>query len=242
MFYEVVIPAAGQGKRMKVGKNKLFIELAGKPIIVHTLQVFENDPDCKGIILSINPTEEESFQSFIHKYQLKKIKKLVPGGSERQHSVFNGIKHVDENAIVLVHDGARPFINRDIIGQLAETASLHGGAIVAVPVKDTIKKAKHKAVTETVERSSLWAVQTPQAFRVSTLRKAHDIAEKAHFFGTDDASLVERMGETVMIIEGNYDNIKITTPEDLYFAEAILHKIQGNRRKEEQHVSDRTRI
>lgn len=224
MFYEVVIPAAGQGKRMKAGKNKLFIELAGKPIILHTLQVFENDPDCKGIILSINLAEEEWFQSLIREYGLTKIKKLVPGGEERQQSVFNGIKHVEENSIVLVHDGARPFIGQTLIRQLARAAFRHGGAIVAVPVKDTIKKAKDSTVVETVERSSLWAVQTPQAFRVSTLIKAHKIAERQNFLGTDDASLLERIGEAVKIIEGNYDNIKITTPEDLYFAEAILHK------------------
>lgn len=226
MFYEVVIPAAGQGKRMNAGKNKLFIELAGKPIIIHTLQVFENDPECKGIILSINPAEEELFQSFIGQYGLKKIKNLVPGGNERQQSVFNGLRHADKNSIVLVHDGARPFIGHAIIEQLTIAASRHGGAIVAVPVKDTIKKAKDKTVVETVERSSLWAVQTPQAFRVSTLIKAHEMAEREQFLGTDDASLLERMGEAVMIIEGNYDNIKITTPEDLYFGEAILHKMR----------------
>jgi 2-C-methyl-D-erythritol 4-phosphate cytidylyltransferase len=224
MIYEVVIPAAGQGKRMNAGKNKLFIELAGKPLIAYTLQVFESDPNCGGIVLSINPAEEVLFQSIINKYRLKKVKKLVPGGNERQQSVFNGIKHADDDSIVLVHDGARPFIGHELIEELVHAASRHGGAIVAVPVKDTIKKAKNKVVVETVERSSLWAVQTPQAFRVSTLLKAHEKAEKEHFLGTDDASLMERIGETVMIIEGNYDNIKITTPEDLYFAEAILHK------------------
>ncbi|CAH0347487.1 2-C-methyl-D-erythritol 4-phosphate cytidylyltransferase [Bacillus sp. CECT 9360] len=227
MFYEVIIPAAGQGKRMNAGKNKLFVELAGKPIIIYTLQVFESDPACNGIILSINPDEEELFQSIITQYGLKKIKKLVPGGNERQQSVYNGIKYADEHSIVLVHDGARPFIGHALIMELATAASKYGGAIVAVPVKDTIKKAKDKAVVETVERSSLWAVQTPQAFRVPKLIKAHEMAEKERFLGTDDAILLERMGESVIIIEGNYDNIKITTPEDLYFAEAILQKMRS---------------
>lgn len=227
MFYEVVIPAAGQGKRMNAGKNKLFVELAGKPIIVYTLQVFESDPACKGIILSINPDEEDLFLSIITQYRLTKIKKLIPGGNERQQSVYNGIKYADEHTIVLVHDGARPFIGHGLIKELSVAASRHGGAILAVPVKDTIKKAKDKAVIETVERSSLWAVQTPQAFRVPTLIKAHEMAENEQFLGTDDASLLERMGESVIIIEGNYDNIKITTPEDLYFAEAILQKMRS---------------
>ncbi|MGE7651075.1 2-C-methyl-D-erythritol 4-phosphate cytidylyltransferase [Peribacillus frigoritolerans] len=229
MFYEVVIPAAGQGKRMKAGKNKLFIELSGIPIIVYTLRVFEEDPDCRGIILSINPAEKDYFNQLIAAYGLKKVRKLVMGGKERQQSVYNGLKHADEG-IVLVHDGARPFINLGQISELTTAASLHGGAVIAVPVKDTIKKAANKKVLETVERSSLWAVQTPQAFRVSILKRAYEQAEAEKFLGTDDASLLERINERVVIIEGNYDNIKITTQEDLYFAEAILHKQQHGKR------------
>ncbi|MFF2459923.1 MULTISPECIES: 2-C-methyl-D-erythritol 4-phosphate cytidylyltransferase [Peribacillus] len=228
MFYEVVIPAAGQGKRMKAGKNKLFIELSGIPIIVYTLRVFEEDPDCRGIILSINPAEKDYFSQLIAAYGLKKVKKLVMGGKERQQSVYNGLQHAGEE-IVLVHDGARPFINVGQISELTTAASLHGGAVIAVPVKDTIKKASNDKVVETVERSSLWAVQTPQAFRVSILKSAYEQAEAEAFLGTDDASLLERINEQVVIIEGNYDNIKITTQEDLYFAEAILHKQHGKR-------------
>ncbi len=229
MFYEVVIPAAGQGKRMKAGKNKLFIELSGIPIIVYTLRVFEEDPDCRGIILSINPAEKDYFSQLIAAYGLKKVKKLVMGGKERQQSVYNGLQHAGEE-IILVHDGARPFINLGQISELTTAASLHGGAVIAVPVKDTIKKAANKKVLETVERSSLWAVQTPQAFRVSILKRAYEQAEAEAFLGTDDASLLERINEQVVIIEGNYDNIKITTQEDLYFAEAILHKQQHGKR------------
>ncbi|MEC2057921.1 2-C-methyl-D-erythritol 4-phosphate cytidylyltransferase [Peribacillus psychrosaccharolyticus] len=224
-MYEVVIPAAGQGKRMKAGKNKLFLELSGVPIIVYTLRVFDEDPQCTGIILAINPDEEEMFANLIATYKLKKIKQWVSGGKERQQSVYNGIKVLHaETDIVLVHDGARPFINHALIYQLTEAAMTHGGAVLAVPVKDTIKKATDNIVVETVERSSLWAVQTPQAFRVPLLTKAHDIADSEGFLGTDDASLLERINEPVIIIEGEYDNIKITTQEDLYFAEAILQK------------------
>ncbi|MFE4813944.1 2-C-methyl-D-erythritol 4-phosphate cytidylyltransferase [Peribacillus simplex] len=229
MFYEVVIPAAGQGKRMKAGKNKLFIELSGIPIIVYTLRVFEEDPDCRGIILSINPAEKDYFSQLIAAYGLKKVKKLVMGGKERQQSVYNGLQHAGEE-IILVHDGARPFINLGQISELTTAASLHGGAVIAVPVKDTIKKASNNKVVETVERSSLWAVQTPQAFRVSILKSAYEQAEAEAFLGTDDASLLERINEQVVIIEGNYDNIKITTQEDIYFAEAILHKQQHGKR------------
>lgn len=224
-MYEVVIPAAGQGKRMKAGKNKLFLELSGVPIIVYTLRVFDEDPQCTGIILAINPDEKEMFANLIATYKLKKIKQLIPGGKERQQSVYNGIKVIDaETDIVLVHDGARPFIHHTLINQLSEAAMTHGGAVLAVPVKDTIKKAADNIVVETVERSSLWAVQTPQAFRVPLLTKAHETADSEGFLGTDDASLLERINEPVIIIEGEYDNIKITTQEDLYFAEAILQK------------------
>ncbi|KWW21549.1 MULTISPECIES: 2-C-methyl-D-erythritol 4-phosphate cytidylyltransferase [Peribacillus] len=223
MFYDVVIPAAGQGKRMKAGKNKLFIELSGIPIIVYTLRVFEDDPNCRKIILSINPAEKDHFNQLMAAYGIKKVKELVKGGGERQQSVYNGLQHAGEE-IVLVHDGARPFINQGQISDLCEAASLHGGAVIAVPVKDTIKRATDNKVLETVERSSLWAVQTPQAFRASILKRAHEQAEAEAFLGTDDASLLERIDEQVVIIEGNYDNIKITTQEDLYFADAILHK------------------
>ncbi|WP_110925980.1 2-C-methyl-D-erythritol 4-phosphate cytidylyltransferase [Bacillus massiliglaciei] len=223
MHYEVVIPAAGQGKRMKAGKNKLFIELSGVPIIIHTLRVFEADPGCRGIILAINPNEEHLFEALLADYGIKKVKKLAAGGSERQESVSNGLAYAEEE-IIMVHDGARPFINQEQIRLLAEAATAKAGAILAVPVKDTIKRAAGTSVMETVERSSLWAVQTPQAFRASVLKEAHQKAEEDHFLGTDDASLLERLQLDVVIIEGNYDNIKITTQEDLYFAEAILQK------------------
>ncbi|RFU68655.1 2-C-methyl-D-erythritol 4-phosphate cytidylyltransferase [Peribacillus saganii] len=233
MLYEVIIPAAGQGKRMKAGRNKLFIEISNVPIIVYTLRIFEADPNCRGIILTINPEEKPIFQSIIDTYQLGKEIKLVPGGQERQQSVRNGLHNVSGTELVLVHDGARPFIERALIADLTEAAYEHGSAIPAVPVKDTIKKATNNTVEETVERSSLWAVQTPQAFRFSILKRAHEEAEKEGYLGTDDASLVEIIGEKVVIVEGDYDNIKITTQEDLYFAEAILLKNKRQQREKE---------
>jgi 2-C-methyl-D-erythritol 4-phosphate cytidylyltransferase len=224
MQYEVVIPAAGQGKRMKTGRNKLFLELSGTPLIVYTLQVFDRDPQCKKMILAINPAEEEIFTSLLQSYSIQKPIVFVSGGAERQHSVYNGLKEIQNTEIVLVHDGARPFVQADLLTKLIKTAVERGSAIPAVPVKDTVKKVKGTTVVETVERSSLWAVQTPQAFRVSVLRKAHEKAAEEGFLGTDDASLVERINEEVVIVEGDYHNIKITTPEDLLFAEAILQK------------------
>lgn len=224
MTYQVIIPAAGQGKRMGAGKNKLLIELNQIPILIHTLFVFENDEDCDGIILAIHPDDEIQFKTLIRKYKISKIKGFVPGGKERQDSIYHALQTVREEGIVLVHDGARPFIKKEQIHLLVETAEQKEAAIIGVPAKDTMKKVRNGIVAETVERSSLWIVQTPQAFRFALLIKAYEKAEQDHFIGTDDASLVERLGISVTMVEGDYDNIKLTTPEDLFFAEAILKK------------------
>ncbi|MGM0904346.1 MAG: 2-C-methyl-D-erythritol 4-phosphate cytidylyltransferase [Bacillota bacterium] len=224
MAYQVIIPAAGQGKRMGAGRNKLFLTLENIPVLIHTLRVFEQDVECSGIILSIHPHDQESFNELLTEYRINKVTNLVIGGKERQDSVYNGLKVIHSDGIVLVHDAARPFIRVDTIHELVKAAECSGAAIAAVPVKDTIKKVESLLVSETIERSSLWAVQTPQAFRVSIVRKAHERAVETQFTGTDDASLVERLPHKVVIIEGDYDNIKLTTPEDLYFAEAIMKK------------------
>ncbi|ANB57094.1 2-C-methyl-D-erythritol 4-phosphate cytidylyltransferase [Anoxybacillus sp. B7M1] len=222
MLYQVVIPAAGQGKRMKAGMNKLLIELQHQPVIIHTLKVFEQDDDCRGIIMVVNEAERPLFVELLKKFGIKKVISIVSGGIERQHSVYNGLQAVKEGEIVLIHDGARPFIRLEKIHELVKEAQEHGAAIPAVPMKDTVKKVRNGMAEETVERSSLWAVQTPQAFRVSLVLEAHKRAQEEGYIGTDDASLVERMGKKVKIVEGDYRNIKLTTPDDLLFAEAIL--------------------
>jgi 2-C-methyl-D-erythritol 4-phosphate cytidylyltransferase len=224
MKYQVIIPAAGQGKRMKAGKNKLLLELEGRAILIHTLEVFEQDPACEEIILAVHPDDRETFKGLAVEHGIKKARKLVIGGKERQDSVYNALKTVQDTEFVMVHDGARPFIAQEVVGELLRKAADMGAAIAAAPVKDTIKKAANGIVQETIERASLWQVQTPQAFQVELLMEAHARAEQEGFTGTDDASLVERLGEEVGIIESDYDNIKITTPEDIYFAEAILAK------------------
>ncbi|MCY7763767.1 2-C-methyl-D-erythritol 4-phosphate cytidylyltransferase [Bacillus spizizenii] len=229
MSYDVVIPAAGQGKRMKAGRNKLFIELKGDPVIIHTLRVFDSHRPCEKIILVINEREREHFQQLLTDYPFQTAIELVAGGDERQHSVYKGLKAVKQEKIVLVHDGARPFIKHEQIDELIAEAEQAGAAILAVPVKDTIKRVQDLQVCETIERSSLWAVQTPQAFRLSLLMKAHAEAEYRGFLGTDDASLVEEMeGGSVRVVEGSYTNIKLTTPDDLTSAEAIMESESRN--------------
>ncbi|WAA09455.1 2-C-methyl-D-erythritol 4-phosphate cytidylyltransferase [Fervidibacillus albus] len=225
MQYKVIIPAAGMGKRMGYGKNKLFIPIRHTPIIVHTLAIFEKDEWCKEIILVINEKEREEIESLIQSYEITKVSKIINGGSERQQSVYAGLKTVNgDEEIVLIHDGARPMVNIAHIRKLVQEASLKGAAVLGVPVKDTIKKVKDGIVMETIDRATLWSIQTPQAFRASVIKTAHESAEKDRFLGTDDASLVERIGQNVIIIEGDYENIKITTKEDLFFAESLLSK------------------
>lgn len=225
MTYQVMVLAAGQGKRMKAGKNKQFIELEGKPVIIHTLTVFENDPMCEEIKLVINEKEVPLFESLLESYGISKVSEMVPGGKERQDSVYNGLLRMENAEIVLVHDGARPFIRQEVIRRLVEKAKQDGAAIVGVPVKDTIKKVNPDLlIEETVERAALWMIQTPQAFQYSILQKAHLQAKEEQYMGTDESSLVERIGMPVHMVEGDYENIKLTTPEDLIVAEAILKK------------------
>lgn len=199
-------------------------------MIIHTLRVFDSHKQCEKIILVINEQEREHFQQLLSDYPFQTSIELVAGGEERQHSVYKGLKAVKQEKIVLVHDGARPFIKHEQIDELIAEAEQTGAAILAVPIKDTIKRVQDLQVSETIERSSLWAVQTPQAFRLSLLMKAHAEAERKGFLGTDDASLVEQMeGGSVRVVEGSYTNIKLTTPDDLTSAEAIMESESGNK-------------
>ncbi|MFP7737637.1 2-C-methyl-D-erythritol 4-phosphate cytidylyltransferase [Priestia aryabhattai] len=225
MKYEIIVLAAGQGKRMKAGRNKQFLTIQNVPLIIHTLQKFEQDPWCSGIVLVVNEKEVEMFKELLTKYPIQKVQSLTVGGDERQHSVYNGLKSLKQAQMVLIHDGARPFVQQNTIHELVEKAASDKAAVLAVPVKDTIKRVERGTVIETVERSSLWAIQTPQAFLFDVVMDAHEKAKANEYLGTDDASLVEKAGQKVSIVEGNYDNIKLTTPEDLLYAEAILTKL-----------------
>ncbi|MGE7811081.1 2-C-methyl-D-erythritol 4-phosphate cytidylyltransferase [Lysinibacillus capsici] len=225
MQYEVVLPAAGSGKRMGAGQNKLFLKLLEKPILVHTLEVFQQDPACTGIWLAVKPEERGFIQKMLEDYRITKVKGLPDGGAERQHSVHSCMKEMQQVDIVLVHDAARPFITHDIIAKLVQNAHHYGAAIAGVRAKDTMKKVSMNGIIEeTVDRESLWMVQTPQAFRFELIMEAEDVAEKVGFLGTDEAMLMERLGHQVHIVESSYENVKMTTQEDLVFGEAILRK------------------
>lgn len=221
-----MMPAAGSGQRMGAGYNKLFLQLDHKPIIIHTLLVFEEDPACMGVILAVKPDERNEIQSMLDQFGISKIKTIVDGGTERQYSVAACIEAHAEDGIVLVHDAARPFLKRSVIANLVRKATEFGAAIAAVQPKDTMKIATDGVVEKTVDREKLWIVQTPQAFRYDVLKEASESANRTGFLGTDEAMLVERLGHPVQIVESTYENVKMTTQEDLAFGEIILKRQQ----------------
>ncbi len=226
MKYTVMIPAAGSGQRMGAGYNKLFLKLGDRPILVHTLEVFEGDPSCAGIILAVKADERKPIQAMLDEFSITKVRAIVEGGGERQNSVAACIEVHDAEGVVLVHDAARPFIRRDVIDELVKVADVYGAAIAGVQAKDTMKYAPSGIVEETVDREKLWIIQTPQAFRYGLLREASDKAIAEGFLGTDESMLVERLGHPVRIVESTYDNVKMTTQEDLIFGETLLKRKQ----------------
>lgn len=231
MKYTVMIPAAGSGTRMGANMNKLFLQLDRRPILAHTLDVFERDDRCESIILAVKREERVLIQAVAKKYNITKARTFVDGGKERQQSVHACLEaYPKEDGIVLVHDAARPFVTHETIGALVDRAAQSGGAVAAVRAKDTMKVVKDGIIEETVDRSTLWSIQTPQAFRYTLLKQASDQANEAQFEATDEAMLVERIGVPVAVVESTYDNVKMTTTEDLVFGEAILKsRKKGNK-------------
>jgi 2-C-methyl-D-erythritol 4-phosphate cytidylyltransferase len=223
-----IIAAAGLGTRMQQDTPKTYLRLAGKPILIHTLEVFEKVPEVHEVLVVVHPEDLEFCQGeVVDPYPLKKVLRLIPGGKERQDSVYNAMKFLkkegDELDVILVHDGVRPLVEPARVGQVIASARRHGGAILGVPCQDTLKRVNSKReVVATVDRQKLWQVQTPQAFRAALLWRAYQEAMERGFYATDEAALVEALGEIVMVVPGTPLNLKITTPDDLKMAEAIL--------------------
>ncbi len=222
----VIIVAGGYSERMGGGVRKPYLCVNNKPIFFHTLEVYNKVPSVKEIIFVVNELDiemvREKWGAALKEY---KVATITKGGKRRQDSVFNGLKHANPGCgIALIHDCVRPFITEDIITSVIEKSREHGAAIVAVPVKDTIKEAdpdQEMAIKRTVPRANLWAAQTPQGFKMDVILEAHKKLQKEDFEATDDAQIVERYGHNVGIVKGSYENIKITTPEDLKIAEAL---------------------
>lgn len=226
----VVVVSAGRGSRMGTRESKQYLLLEDKPIIIHTLEVFDRMPLVREIVLVTGEEDIERCAGWVARYGLRKVVKIVAGGKERQQSVYKGLMQISTEW-VMVHDGVRPFIEPERIEACHQKALLTGAAVLAVPVKDTIKQVSGSGMIEaTPDRRSLWAIHTPQAFRLSDLLKAHEQAEADGFAGTDDSMLVERMGTPVAVVEGSYTNIKITTPEDLEYA-AFMLKRRGEKKR-----------
>lgn len=221
-----LIVAGGKGKRMGKDINKLFLTLKGKPILAYTLDIFQKCDLIDRIILVAAEDEIPYCKNeVILKYGIKKVKKVVAGGKERQESVQNGLCHIDEDEIVLIHDGARPFLNTQIIEQGIKYTKMFGACACGVEPKDTIKiKSVDGFSKSTPDRSSLFCVQTPQCFKAEIIKKAHEKVSKDKIAVTDDTMAAEYAGYKVYLFEGSYENIKLTTPEDLLIGEKILEK------------------
>ena len=218
-----IVPAAGIGKRFGPGIIKQFMTLSGKPVLIWSLAVLESMEEISEIIPVVTDEYMGYCADLVEEYCLSKVRRIAPGGRERQDSVLNGLKLVeDTESPVLVHDGVRPLIEPAHIKDAINALENSDGAVVGVPVKDTIKEAEDNIVVKTLNRSSLWAVQTPQVFRYPVLYTACLRALEENFRATDESGLVEHYGGTVRMVQGSYMNIKVTTPEDLHIAELFI--------------------
>jgi 2-C-methyl-D-erythritol 4-phosphate cytidylyltransferase len=217
-----IVPAAGTGARFGSAQPKPLVDLGGKPVVVRTLEVFEHYAPVQGVVLVVHTDWLKDYKDLVAAYGLKKVKAVVVGGDTRTQSVRNGLLALGADAdVVMVHDGARPLVTPEVLAAGIDAVKISGAAIAAVPVKPTIKVVdpKAKTVMETLDRDLLWEVQTPQVFDRKVLEKAY--AEDRDG-ATDDAAIVERSGVKVGVFMGSYANVKITTPEDLVIARALL--------------------
>ncbi len=226
-----IVLAGGVGKRMGSATSKQFLLLDNRPIIAHTLQVFEECRPVDGVYLVVNQKDLSLIQEeILEQNRFSKILKIVIGGRLRQDSVRNGLEAVDEPCdVVIIHDAARPFVSPAFIEKSIFLMEMFDAIIPAMPVKDTIKViSKEGFVQRTLERDSLWQIQTPQTFKYDLILQAYREGMAKKFYGYDDASFIEYLGKRIKVIEGSPYNIKITTPEDLVIAKGILSQLKGS--------------
>jgi 2-C-methyl-D-erythritol 4-phosphate cytidylyltransferase len=227
MRVAAIIAAAGVGQRMKQETPKPYLLLGGKPILAQTLMAFEAVPEVHEVMVVVNPDDLDYCQEMvITPYGFKKVLRLVPGGKERQDSVYHALKvlqNEEDLEIILVHDGVRPFVTPELVRRVIQGARRHGAAILGWPAHDTLKRVNERGqVLETLVRRDIWQIQTPQAFQATLLWRAFVEAYSRDFYGTDEASLVEELGHPVEVVPGSPFNLKITTPEDLELAEVLI--------------------
>lgn len=218
----VIIVAGGLGSRMKSDTPKQFLEIAGKPILMHTIEAFHKYSDNIKIILVLPQDRWDDWENLKDQYNFLIHHSLVVGGSTRTDSVRNGLALVDNSETVAIHDGVRPLITPDVISHAFQTATKHSTAIVCVALKDSLRKLDTEERSEAVDRKEFRIVQTPQVFRAELIKKAYQKIMASNQKFTDDASVAEFCGYSIYLVEGEHSNIKITTPEDLIIAESIL--------------------
>lgn len=217
--------AGGSGLRMGGPVRKQYRTLAGRPILAHTLAAVAACPEIAEIVLAV-PAEDREMcrETVLDPLAISIPVKIVSGGAERQMSVANGLEAISEGIeLAAIHDGVRPFVRPEEFSAVLAVAEEHGAAILAVPAADTLKRADNQGhVRETLDRADIWMALTPQAFRLDLIKEAHAAARREQVLGTDDASLIERLGRPVQLVPGRRTNLKITTPEDLILAQALL--------------------
>lgn len=228
MDTSVIIVAAGSSTRMQ-GTDKQLAEIGGIPVIARSMLAFEKCESVIEIIVVTRDDRIETVKSLAEKYGITKLSCVVPGGNTRQESVMNGVRKIsDEGKMIAVHDGARPLVTPENIERTIADARVFSGAVLGVPVKDTIKVVSDGLITDTPPRSSLYITQTPQVFKRTVYLRAVEFAQRNYLDFTDDCQLAEAIGVKVCMTVGDYKNIKITTPEDIAIAEAILGEQGGN--------------
>jgi 2-C-methyl-D-erythritol 4-phosphate cytidylyltransferase len=217
-----ILAAAGRGERMGAGRPKAFLELAGRPLLLHAAEAFERAPSVVGIIVVVAAAETDAARAVLG--GVRKLRAVVAGGERRQDSVRAGLEQIGEgfDGIVLVHDAARPLVDVPLVESVVRTASATGAALPVLPLVDTVKRVRDGRVVETLDRGELAAAQTPQGFRCAILTAAYAAAQREGLTVTDEAMAVERLGQPVSVVPGSGNNRKITTPDDLAWAEALL--------------------
>lgn len=224
MNYGIIV-AAGKSERMGVDVDKAFMSLGGQPVVSFSLRAFEKCRDIDAIILVVRKDRLETARGMLQIYGCAKAKKVVVGGAQRQISVCNGLAEVDDDAkIVVVHDGARPCVTPELISETIHAAKRFGASVAAVKITDTVKEIQAGGLSDskTIDRTKLWAVQTPQAFKIELLVEAYKHVNKKHLTVTDESSAVELVHKEIRLVPSTWSNIKITTPEDLAVAATLL--------------------
>ena len=224
MITKVIIAAGGLGTRLKTIHPKPLVMLNGRPLLAYSMEIFERSPLIDSVIIVTHEYHILDVEDVVRHYDFRKVERVVTGGETRSASVYNGLREAGDNTdIVVIHDGARPLVKAQTVQRAIEQCKAHGAVVVGVKVKPTIKRVDplNLFVRETLNRGELWEIQTPQVFNRELLLKAY--AQHGVENHTDDAGLVERMGIPVKVVEGDYENIKITTNEDLVLAEAFLN-------------------